>query len=109
LSDSLLGNLKKKISGQRESMQPLLTCFEGILELAGAVAPWDDPRKKKGWLTKGECGEADFCNVGEFCPIIELLMKKYRYNLIYAASAADYDPFDPDKARRFNDMIRRVR
>jgi len=101
-------SLRNKIASQKEAMKPLLDRFPNHVELSGAIAPWDDVSKKKGWMRKGECGEALFSCVDEFEPILNLFMKEYRYNLIYAAYAADYYPLEPDKAKKYDQMIRRV-
>jgi hypothetical protein len=55
----------------------------------------------------GPCDKSDAANVEELQPYLELLLKTYRYNWIYATYYAGYDPFHPS-ALRFDAMIRKA-
>lgn len=96
---------KTSIQKRESDLQSDLRKYKGILELAGTLALWSDRTAKKDWLSQGSCAASDAGTIEELRPYIELLLKQYRYNWLYATGEGNYLPFSPASAPRFDAVI----
>lgn len=97
-------DLKERIKNRSEQFSAILKVFPNLY-LGGTIAPWDKPEQKKDWMLKGKCGKSDLKGIDEFKPLISYLIKSYSYVWIYAATAARYDPYNPDIYTPYNKSI----
>jgi len=91
---------------QRESdMKAPLDKYKSVpLELAGTMTLWSDNAVNK------VCPSSTAGSVEDLQPYIELMMKSYRYDWIWASSGeGNYNAFAPDSAPRFDAVIRRAK
>jgi hypothetical protein len=84
---------------------PHVLKYKGSLELAGTMTLWRDHAGITGWAKDGSCWTSSASTVEDLEPYVELLLKSYRYNWIYAATEVSYFPFQPESAARFNAVI----
>ena len=103
-----LRDLEAKIVERDQIYKPLVEKYAPILQLGGTIAPWDNAKKKKGWMLKDSCGQAPFRNINDFKPLFKKLFQAYNYVWIYAASAAGYNPWNPKIAKNYNTVIGQV-
>lgn len=96
--------LKMKISRRATAYAPQLQKYGESLELAGTITLWNELSGKTGWM-KTSCGGSDAATVEDLQPYLELLMKSYRYNWIYASGTGSYLAFQPESAPRFDAVI----
>jgi hypothetical protein len=100
-----LNEFRDSINKRQAALAPDLKQYSGILELAGTLALWNDAAAKKDWLTQGSCKVSDAASIEDLQPYIELLLKTYRYDWLYATSEGNYLPFSPTSAPRFDAVI----
>ena len=60
-------------------------------------------------MNEGSCKTASAATAEDLQPYLELLLKSYRYNWIYASSDGNYLAFVPESASRFDAVIRRAK
>lgn len=101
-----LSSFQSAIKQRETDMLSTLSKYSGSLELAGTMTLWSDAKAKQGWVNEGACKSATAANVEELEPYLELLLRSYRYNWIYAAGDGGYLPFSPQSAPRFDIVIR---
>jgi hypothetical protein len=77
--------LHRAIEKGAAAFAPILQKYNGILELAGTMTLWSDPRAKKNWVGPGECGTSSANMVEDLNPFRELLFRSYRYNWLYGS------------------------
>ena len=112
--------LQKKITERERLYNLAFTATPSVMqpisrdnfELGGCIAPWEDESKKSGWLIDETnypcCALSDITSADDFKEPIKLLLGHYRYNMIYAAGAADYNPYDPTKSAAIHQMLERA-
>jgi hypothetical protein len=103
-----IDQLQSKIKNRAKDFASHLERYKGNLELAGTMILWKDRESKTEFMTEGPCAKSDAATVEDLRPYLELLLKSYRYNWIYATYYAGYDPFHPRSAPRFDAMIRKA-
>ncbi len=103
-----LDEFRRVIQDRAEKLNPQLRKYQGALELAGTMTLWSEAARKKDWMKEGDCGTSPVPTIEAFEPYLELLLKSYRYNWIYASSNGDYQAFLPQSAPRFDAVIRRA-
>jgi hypothetical protein len=106
--DSILG-FRNAILKRHTDLAVDLAKYAGVLELGGTLTLWSDRNSKQGWLTEGECNTSDANTIEDLGPYLELLLKTYRYNWVYATSEGSYYPFSAASAPRFDAVIRKAR
>jgi hypothetical protein len=99
-----LEQLRMKISRRAAGFAPQIQKYGGALELAGTITLWNEPAGKTGWM-KQSCSGSDAATVEDLQPYLEVLLKSYRYNWIYASGAGSYLAFQPESAPRFDAVI----
>lgn len=100
-----LQQFQEAIQKRAATFAPHLQKYQGALELAGTMTLWRDHAGLNGWAKGLSCWTSSVSTVEELQPYVELLLKSYRYNWIYAASEVSYFPFQPESAARFNAVI----
>jgi len=104
-----LKQFSESILKRQADLAAALQKYDGILELGGTLALWSDASAKKDWLTRDTCRSLEAKNIEELQPYIELLIKTYRYNWLYATTEGNYMPFSPASAPRFDNVVRKAR
>lgn len=104
-----LDEFRDSIAKRQAVLSSDLEKYHGVLELAGTLALWSDRSAKKDWLSKGSCGASDANTIEDLQSYVELLLKTYRYNWLYATSEGNYLPFSPASAPRFDAVIHNAR
>jgi hypothetical protein len=99
-----IAEFKTAIAKRQEDMATTLLQYSGVLELGGTMSLWSDRK-----LKKNTCNSSDADTIEDLEPSIELLLKTYRYNWLYATSEANYYPFSNTSAPRFDAVIRKAR
>jgi hypothetical protein len=103
-----LSHLRRKIDDQAKAFAPHLERYKSSLELAGTMILWKDRESKMDFMATGPCSKSEAATVEDLQPYLEMILKSYRYNWIYATYYAGYDPFHPRSAPRFDAMIRKA-
>jgi hypothetical protein len=103
-----LDELRSAILKRGSDLDSDLQKYQGILEMAGTITLWSDRAAKQGWVSEGKCQTATANNVEELQPYLELLLRTYRYNWIYASGDGNYLAFSPESAPRFDAVIKRA-
>ena len=104
-----VSDLKSAIAMRQSDLADDLRKYSGVLELGGTMALWSERKVKQGWLTEGSCKTSNADTVEDLGPFLELLLRTYRYNWIYATSEGNYLPFSPASAPRFDSVIRKAK
>lgn len=104
-----LQQFQEAIQKRATKFAPQLQKYEGTLELAGTMTLWRDHAGINGWAKGLSCWTSPVAGVEELQPNVELLLKSYRYNWIYAAAEVSYFPFQPESAARFNAVINKAK
>jgi hypothetical protein len=99
--DSVPG-LKSAILKRQTDLAADLAKYVGVLELGGTLTLWSDRKFKT-------CNSSEANTVEDLGPYLELLLKTYRYNWVYANSEGNYYPFSASSAPRFDAVIRKAR
>lgn len=100
-----LDEFQQSIQKRQLDLAADLQKYSGILELGGTLALWSDRTLKKDWLIQGTCKACTADTIEDLQPYIELLLKTYRYNWLYATSEGNYLPFSSTSAPRFDVVI----
>jgi hypothetical protein len=103
-----LDRLQAKIAARAEQLAPLLAERGPLFRLGGTIAPWHDPALLTGWAARVAGDNPPFNSIHDFAPLVEELLRSYDFVWIYAASAVGYDPYDPDIAAPYNEMLARA-
>ena len=104
-----LSAFQDAIEKRRNDLSAELQKYSGVLELGGTLALWSERKIKTDWLNQAECGKSQADTVEDLEPYLELLLKTYRYNWLYATSEGNYLPFSAASAPRFDAVIRKAR
>jgi hypothetical protein len=107
---SSLPQFQNQIHDRAAAFGPELRKYAGALVLAGTLTLWSDRSAATGdWVKQGDCAACPARTVEELQPYLELLLRSYRYNWIWASDDAGYDAFDPRIAPRFDAMIAKAK
>lgn len=98
-----LAAMQSAISKRASDTKPALDKYNGILEMAGTMTLWIDH------ASNNTCKTASAASIEDLEPYIELLMKSYRYDWIWASGDGGYLAFSPDSAPKFNSVIQKAR
>lgn len=101
-----MDEFRNSIAKRQADLSADLEKYKGVLELAGTLALWSDRAAKKDWLSQGSCNASDAATIEDLQRYMELLLKTYRYNWLYATSEGNYLPFSSVSAPRFDAVIR---
>lgn len=104
-----LPQFQEAIQKRDAKFAPHLQKYQGFLELAGTMTLWRDHAGITGWAKGESCWTSSASTVEDLEPYVELLLKSYRYNWIYAAAEVSYFPFQPESASRFNAVINKAK
>lgn len=99
-----LEDLEETTRKRKEQYKAMLATYPNFY-LGGTIAPWDDIHSKKDWMTKGKCGKSKLSNIKDFKPLYQHLFSCYQYVWIYAAKAANYNPYDANLSYKYNTII----
>jgi hypothetical protein len=100
-----LQQFQEAIQKRAAKFAPQLEKYQGFFELGGTMTLWRDHAGITGWAKGESCWTSSAATVEDQQPYLELLLKSYRYNWIYAATEVSYFPFQPENAARFNTVI----
>lgn len=103
-----LQQFEQVIRKRATTFAPILRKYEQSLELAGTMTLWSNRARRTGWA-KDICGSSEAATAEDLQPYLELLLRTYRYNWIYAAADVDYDAFSPLSAPRFDAVINQAK
>lgn len=107
---SSLPQFQNQIHERAAAFGPELRQYGDTLLLAGTMTLWSDRNTATGdWVKQGDCGACPAQTVEELQPYLELLLRSYRYNWIWASNDAGYAAFDPQIAPRFDAMITKAK
>lgn len=98
-----LAAMQSAISKRASDTKPALDRYNGALEMAGTMTLWIDHASN---IT---CKTATAASIADLEPYIELLMKSYRYDWIWASGDGGYLAFSPDRAPKFDSVIQKAR
>lgn len=101
-----LQHLQQKIAARAAKLAPFVEKYHGAFELGGTMGMWDNRIRNTGWAAEGDCRTVSATTAEDLQPYLELLMRTYRYNWIYATSEENYLPFATENAMRFNTVIK---
>jgi hypothetical protein len=104
-----LDEFRSSIAKRQADLSADLEKYHGVLELAGTLALWSDRSAKRDWLSKGSCAASDANTIEDLQSYVELLLKSYRYNWLYATAEGNYLPFSSASAPRFDAVIHNAR
>ncbi len=99
-----VGTFRDAIEDRAPFFAPLLRKYQGILELGGTMTMWRDASSRTD-LKNEDCAAQ---TVEDLEPYVELLLRSYRYNWIWASYGAGYNAFGVESASRFNAVIRKA-
>jgi len=105
--NSTLDALREKMARRTRLYSDLLARYPDNFMLGGTIALADTPERRTGWI-KEQYEKSPIRSVEDLIPHLEVLFASYPYVWVYAAGAADYLPYEPDKAKRFDDAVRRA-
>lgn len=98
-----LRQFQQQIQERATGFAPYLQKYGGILELGGTMTLWDQDGRKS------ICPDSNAPAVEDLEPYLELLLRTYRYNWIYASGDQGYYAFAPQIAPRFDTVIRKAK
>jgi hypothetical protein len=96
---------RNQIRERAAGFAPELQKYAGTLDLAGTMALLGD--RLPGHAR--DCDDSSASTIEDLEPYLELLLRSYSYNWIYAAGNNGYFPFRADNAPRFDAMIRKAK
>lgn len=99
--------LRGGIQDRAAKVKPQLQKYPGVLELAGTMTLYSERSEMTDWVKK-DCSASAAANLEDLQPYLELLLKTYRYNWIYASNDGGYNAYAPQIARRFDALIRKA-
>jgi hypothetical protein len=102
-----LDKFREKIAARESAFLPELQKYRGIFELGGTMTLFSDRSTMQGWV-KQDCSSSQASVVEDLEPYLELLLKTFRYNWIYASSDGGYNAFQAQTAPRFDAVIRKA-
>jgi hypothetical protein len=102
-----LDKFRDKIAAREAAFSPELQKYRGIFELGGTMTLFSDRSTMQGWV-KQDCSGSQASSVEDLEPYLELLLKTFRYNWIYASSDGGYNAFQAQTAPRFDAVIRKA-
>lgn len=74
-------------------------------DLAGCISPYHDAAQLTGWIAQKAGDAPRLRDIDDFVPIFRELMVGHRYVWVYAASASNTNPYDPEIARIYSDAL----
>lgn len=98
---------REKIAARDTAFAPELKKYRDIFELGGTMTLFSDRSTMQGWV-KQDCSSSQASSVEALEPYVELLLKTFRYNWIYASSDGGYNAFQAQTAPRFDAVIRKA-
>jgi hypothetical protein len=102
-----LDKFREKIAAREAAFSPELQKYRGIFQLGGTMTLFSDRSTMQGWV-KQDCSSSQASSVEDLEPYLELLLKTFRYNWIYASSDGGYNAFQAQTAARFDAVIRKA-
>jgi hypothetical protein len=102
-----LEQFQSAIKDREAKFAPQLEKYKGVLELAGTMTLYTDRSEMKDWVKK-DCSSSDAAKLEDLQPYLELLLKTYRHNWIYASGDGGYTAFSQGVADRFDSLIRKA-
>jgi len=103
--NATLVQLESKITSHWELSKPWRERFRGRFALGGTIAPYADASKLTWWIRQAAGEDPVWKGARDFGQVFLRLFRSYSYVWIYAASAADFDPYDRASARSIYDVI----
>jgi hypothetical protein len=104
-----LAAFKSAIDKRQSDIGAQLQKYNGFFSLAGTLTLWSEPSAKQNWVNQDVCKISQAATVEDLEPYLELLMKTYRYNWIYASGDGGYLAFFPEIAPRFDKVIAKAK
>ena len=102
-----LDKFREKIAARDAAFTPEIQKYRGIFELGGTMTLFSDRSTMQGWV-KQDCSTSQASSVEDLQSYLELLLKTFRYNWIYASSDGGYNAFQAKTATRFDAVIRKA-
>jgi hypothetical protein len=102
-----LDKFREKVAAREAAFSPELQKYRGIFELGGTMTLFSDRSTMQGWV-KQDCSSSQASSVEDLEPYLELLLRTFRYNWIYASSDGGYHAFQAQTAPRFDAVIRKA-
>jgi hypothetical protein len=102
-----LDKFREKIAARDTAFAPELKKYRDIFELGGTMTLFSDRAAMQGWV-KQDCSASQASSVEALEPYLELLLKTFRYNWIYASSDGGYNAFQAQTTPRFDAVIRKA-
>jgi hypothetical protein len=97
-------DLTAKIMDRSKSFAEFMEKFPN-LRLGGTISPWLSTETKKDWLLKNGCGKSSLKTIADFEPLFKKLFETYEYVWIYAAGAAEFDPYNSVIAAMYHEVL----
>jgi hypothetical protein len=76
------------------------------LYIGATISPWADASQLKGWMLQDRCGRDQGLSMNQRAAMMHSLFTSVPYVYVYAASAAGYNPYDPQTANTMNQFIK---
>lgn len=99
--------LEQKIINHKITTEKWRQKYGNFFCTGGRIALTDKPESRRGFIKK-QYRFSGIKSVDDLKPVLSKLFESYRYVFIYAAVAAQFDPFDPEKSQRYHSVIRDV-
>lgn len=99
-----LQDLTAKMARRSENFASFSTMYPNLI-LGGTISPWRSVQVKRDWLLRDKCGQSSLKTIEDFGPLFEKLFESYGYVWIYAAGAAEFDPYDPVRATVYHEVL----
>lgn len=102
-------DLQRRHEGRLLKLRDVLKDYPERFVPAATISPWDDPAKRTKWqATWPECRDSELKSIYDFKPVFVELLRRYPLVWIYGATAAPYNPLDPEHNSRFGPVLQRA-
>lgn len=101
-----INELEKQIANQKEIFAAWKSEYEDRFHLGATIAPTHTSNQRTGWI-KNKYANTAIKEVDDLLPHLRMLLSTHQYILIYAASATQFNPFDPIIAAPYHKMIKK--
>ena len=83
-----------------------LSTYPNHFRLAGTISPYHDYAILTDWIKRAAGDDPELKTIQDFGPMFRTLFDAYDWVWIYASSAANTQPYDPERNREYSDVLR---
>jgi hypothetical protein len=97
--------LKDRIRARDAAFEAPLRQFPDHFFLAGTISPYHDYKILTGWLKKAAGEDPELKNIHDFLPMFKALFDAYDWVWIYASTAGQTAPYDPETSKLYSGVL----